>query len=166
MKTYTVHFPKGTTASTHDALLNTTLIADGFSWGAFFFGPFWFFWNRLWLAGFLVLGAITILSVLFSLLEVHEGVASIINLLIMILQGLEANTLKRWTFECKGRPIAGFVTGQDDSEAEAKMIVIGLKQSLVRESDDNSLISSDPTPSVTEEIPSEPTLFSSSEQPR
>lgn len=166
MKTYTVHFPKGTTAATHDALSNATLIADGFSWGAFFFGPLWFFWNRLWLAGFLVLGAIIILSVLFALFEVHEGFASIVNLLIMIVQGLEANALKRWTFERKGRPVAGFVTGQDDIEAEAKMIVLGLKQGLLNKTDENPIVSSIPTPPVTEETPSTPTPFSSSEQPR
>lgn len=126
MKTYTVHFPKGTADITGDALAEAVLIRDDCSWGAFFFGPFWMFWNRLWLAGLLVLSVMAACSVLFRILGIGEFLTSLADLLIMTLIGLEANSLKRRTFERRGRPVAGIVTGHDETEAEAKMIALGL----------------------------------------
>lgn len=126
MKTYTVHFPKGTAGITADALAGAALIRDGFSWGAFLFGPFWLLWNRLWLAGFVLL---VLESGFFTLLG-HFAMGRFfdisINLAIMILFGLEGNSLKRWTYGRRGRPMAGIISGYDAAEAEAKMLAIGL----------------------------------------
>lgn len=128
MASYTVHFPKGVgpTGIDADALSEAVLIKDGFSKSAFFFSFFWFFWNRLWIAGLGVVVALLVLDGLLDVFHVNHFFASIAQILFMILVGLEANSLKRWTFVRNGRPVATIVTGQDEIEAEAKMLTLGL----------------------------------------
>ncbi|MEN3929640.1 DUF2628 domain-containing protein [Microvirga sp. W0021] len=126
MKSYTVHFPKGCTEPNADALTGAVLIRDGFSWGAFIFGPFWLLWNRLWLTGIIMLVVLITVSTLADMLEFEPITWGIADFLIMLLIGFEANSLKRWTYERRGQPVAGIVTGHDEIEAEAKMIAIGL----------------------------------------
>jgi len=128
MASYTVHFPKGVGPEgiDADALTGAVLIKDGFSKSAFFFSFFWFFWNRLWLAGLGVLVALIAMDTLLEVFHVNHFFAAIAQILFMILVGLEANSLKRWTFARNGRPVATIVTGQDEIEAEAKMLALGL----------------------------------------
>ena len=42
MNTYTAHLAPGRAP---------VLLRDGFSWGAFFFGPFWLLAHRAWIPG-------------------------------------------------------------------------------------------------------------------
>ncbi len=128
MTSYTVHFPRGTQTVDEDALVKAVLIKDGFSWGAFFFNVLWLFWNRLWIAGFAVMFALGAISALFEVFHVNQMFMGLADILLSILVGLEANSLKRWTFQRTGRPVAAVVTGHDYIEAEARMIASGLHQ--------------------------------------
>jgi len=120
MKTYTLHLPQDTFPYDDDALEQAELVKDGFSWGAFLFTFLWFFWHRLWLAGLGVLAAMLALNVVLQALGVRPGVAFAADLLLMLLIGLEASSLRRWTLERHGRPAVDAVVGSDLEEAETK----------------------------------------------
>ena len=117
MKTYTVHLPADAQAGDRGALDRAVFVAEGFSWGAFFFTFLWFFYHRVWLAGLGVLVALIALFVLFWALDVSASAGTLAQILVHVLIGLEANSLRRWTLARRGRPAIDVVTGRDSDEA-------------------------------------------------
>ncbi len=70
-------------------------VRDGFSWLAFIFGPVWMLCNRLWLAFVcycVAIFAITAMSIWFGL---AEGAVTLASLVLALLVGFEAATLRR-----------------------------------------------------------------------
>jgi hypothetical protein len=55
-----------------------------------------------------------------AVLDVHPLAGSIAQLLLQVLIGLEANSLRRWTLTRRGRPMVDAVTAADRDEAEAR----------------------------------------------
>jgi hypothetical protein len=120
MNTYTLHLPAEARPGDRDALDKAEVVKDGFSWGAFFFTALWFFLNRLWLAGLAVLLVIVAFNFGLNRLGVRPSVAFLAQVLLSILIGLEASSLKRWTYARRGRPAVDVVTASDREEAEIK----------------------------------------------
>jgi len=120
MKTYTLHVPQGASPGDPEVLDRAELVKEGFSWGAFIFTALWFFVQRLWLAGLIVLVGLFAFGFVLQVLEVTPAAALVAQLLVSFLIGLEANSLKRWTYARRGRPAVAVVTAYDDREAEAK----------------------------------------------
>ena len=119
MKTYTLHVPADAAPGDADALEDAELVRDGFSWGAFVFTFLWFFWHRAWLAGLAILAGLAALSVLLAALPVGGTAGFAAWLLLGILIGLEASSLRRWTLR-KRKPVADVVAASNRDEAEAK----------------------------------------------
>jgi Protein of unknown function (DUF2628) len=117
--TYTLHVPANAEPGDPEAIEEAELVKDGFSWGAFLFTFLWFFWNRLWLAGLGVMIAVIGLPVALQALRADTGAAFLAEVLLALLIGLEANSLKRWTLRRK-KPAIDVVTAADRDEAEAK----------------------------------------------
>jgi Protein of unknown function (DUF2628) len=96
MPVYTVHAP-----ATNGADLTATdkfaFVRDGFHFWAAVAGVVWLAWHRLWLAliGWLVLT----FAIDFALakLGIGRGAILLVDLVLMVLIGLEAATLQRWT---------------------------------------------------------------------
>jgi hypothetical protein len=120
MVTYTLHVPEDARPGDPEGLDRAELIKDGFSWGAFIFTFIWFFVNRLWLAGVAVLVLLVGFAFLIEALDVHPLAGGIAQLLLGILIGLEANSVKRWTYGRRGRPAVAVVGASDKEEAEQK----------------------------------------------
>ncbi|MCG7392748.1 DUF2628 domain-containing protein [Microvirga sp. ACRRW] len=120
MTTYTLHLPRDARPGDPAALEEAELVKDAFSWGAFFFTFLWFFFHRLWLAGLGVLVLVLAFGALMQLLDVHEAAGAVAGLLLQVLIGLEANSLRRWTLSRHGYVLADAVTAADKDEAEAK----------------------------------------------
>ena len=117
--TYTLHVPANAEPGDPEALEEADLVKDGFAWGAFLFTFLWFFWNRLWLAGLGVLIAVVGLAFAVQARRLGTGAGFLAELLLSLLIGLEANSLKRWTWRRK-KPAVDVVTASDLEEAEAK----------------------------------------------
>jgi Protein of unknown function (DUF2628) len=122
MVTYTLHVPEGTRPGDPDGLEKAELIKDGFSWGAFIFTFLWFFANRLWIAGLGVLVIVIAFAALLNAVDVRPLAGTAAQLLLLILIGLEANSLKRWTRARRGRPTVAVVAADDYEAAEEKAI--------------------------------------------
>ncbi|ACL62268.1 DUF2628 domain-containing protein [Methylobacterium nodulans] len=122
MPTYTLHLPDEVDPGAPDALDRAKLVADRFIWPAFWFTALWFFWHRLWLAGLIVLAA-EVAAWLGSLaLNLSAWAGFVVMLLLSLLIGLEASSLRRWTYERRGQPLRDAVTASDAKEAEVKLV--------------------------------------------
>ena len=128
MTTFTLHLPGDARPGDPTALDEAELVKDAFSWGAFFFTFLWFFAHRLWLAGLAVLAIMFAFGAALNLLDVHPLAATLTQLLLQVLIGLEANSLRRWTLSRRGRPMVDVVTAPDRDEAEAKAFARWLEQ--------------------------------------
>jgi hypothetical protein len=122
MPTYTLHLADADDPGSPEALDRAKLVPDRFIWPAFWFSALWFFWHRLWLAGLLVLAVEVGVWALGLALNLSPLAGFVITLLLAWLIGLEASSLRRWTYERRGRPIRDAVTAADIKEAEVKLV--------------------------------------------
>jgi hypothetical protein len=120
MKTFTLHLPPDAQPGDPEALERAQLVKDGFSWGAFFFTFLWFFYHRLWLAGVLVLVALLAAGFVLAALDIGRPSATLAQILIQVLVGLEANSLRRWTLARRGRPALDVLIAEDRDGAALK----------------------------------------------
>jgi hypothetical protein len=117
--TYTLHVPVGAEPGDAEALDEAELVRDGFAWGAFLFTFLWFFRHRLWLAGLAVLVAVVGLAIVLQAAGIGGISAFLAEVLLALLIGFEANSLRRWTWR-RRKPAMDVVTAADREEAEAK----------------------------------------------
>lgn len=120
MRTYTLHVPEGTARGNARALEQAELVRDGFSWGAFAFTVLWFLRHRLWIASLLVLAGLVALALAGRALGLSPLAAVIVTVLASLLIGMEASSLRRWTYGRQGRPARDAVIAGSQEEAEMK----------------------------------------------
>jgi Protein of unknown function (DUF2628). len=167
MTTYTLHLAGDARPGDPAALERAEIVKDGFSWGAFIFNCLWFFYHRLWLAGLLVLVVTLGLDLGLRALDVNPAAAFVAELLLAILIGLEANSLRRWTYERHGRPAVDAVVAAHRDEAEARSFARWLQQAPApRQPAPSSVLS--PSPVFRAGPGAEPVigLFPDAERPR
>jgi hypothetical protein len=136
MPVYTVHLPiRGETsrfalrgsaepaprsadsAPSQAALVDAAFVPEGFSRAAFFLGPFWLAWHRLWLE-------LLIWLVVFGLLASGElrvvgaGTSFMIAILLEVLLGLEGNNLRRGGLARRGYRLVDVAAGATRDDAE------------------------------------------------
>ena len=115
MPVYTVHAPvaNGANLSATDRFV---FVRDGFHFWAAVAGVIWLLWYRLWLVliGYIVL----MIAFHFGLSAIGASRGSIftVDLLIAILMGLEAASLRRWTLS-RGKWRQLDIVVADDEEA-------------------------------------------------
>lgn len=120
MSVYTVLEPRKQTGSAAERAERFVFIRDGFSWGAFLFTPLWLLYRRLWLAfvAFAVLIAALQVGLRFAGVGPSGRVAT--GVLIALLIGFEAASLRRWTLMRRGWHELGTVIGADLEDAERR----------------------------------------------
>ncbi len=108
--------PRSATAS-EAALVNAVFVPEGFSRAAFFLGPFWLAWHRLWLE---LLVWLVVFSVLASgtLRFIGPGTSFMIGVVLEILLGLEANNLRRGKLARLGYRLVDVTAGATLDDAE------------------------------------------------
>lgn len=97
MPVYTVHAPLASGADLRSTD-RFVFVRDGFHLWAAVLGMLWLAWHRLWLAllGWIILTVA--LDALLLKLGVGSGTVALADLLLAILLGLEASSLKRWSY--------------------------------------------------------------------
>jgi len=120
MRVYTVHAPKTAVANPRAAGERVVFVRDGFHVWAFVFGPFWLLAHRLWwaLAGYVAVSVV--LSVVMALLRAGSGTNLCVMLLLALLLGLEAATLRRWTLSRGKWHQIDLVAASNEQEAERR----------------------------------------------
>jgi hypothetical protein len=119
MPVYTVHAPVMTDAGIR-ATDRFAFVRDGFHVWAALIGVIWLAWHRLWLAliGWIVL----LLAVDFGMaaLGARGGAILLANLLLALLMGFEAASLRRWTLSRRNWRQLDIVVADDEESAERR----------------------------------------------
>lgn len=132
MAVYTVHQPplrEGETAPNTDRFV---FVRDGFYFWAFLFGPVWVIWRRLWLVLVLYVVALIAIGMAMRHVEANSWVQSLVTFTMMILVGLEAGTLRRWTLARRGWKNVGVVVGDDLEAAERRFFADWMERGASR----------------------------------
>lgn len=119
MARYTVHVPK-TAPDRAAALERAVFVADGWSWGAFAFGPLWLMRHRHWISGFIALAVMIAFHLALAAAPIG-ALARIAGLLtISTLWGLEGSSLRRLALGRAGHVEEGIVVGDDPDTLERR----------------------------------------------
>lgn len=113
---FTVQAPPGALEARAERL---DVLAEGFSWRGFAFGPLWLLSQKLWLAGVAVLlfDAAINAALLFGALNPFAG--SLCMTLASIWVGLEGPELRRRKLARKGASIVDWIVANGQEAAEA-----------------------------------------------
>jgi hypothetical protein len=117
MSSFTVHIPNARPGQVA-APEKIVVLRDGFSWGAFLFGPFWLAWRRAWLAALLWTAALVLVAIAAVALGLSAASQCVIALALAVTLGFEGPWLVAWALARKGCPEADLVIGDSIDEAE------------------------------------------------
>lgn len=122
MRSYTLHLPGAARPGEAHDLDRAQLVPDGFSGAAFVFSVLWFLYHRLWIAAAIVLAGLCAVAGIGVALGLSPASGAAVTLLVSLLIGLEASTLRRWTLARRGRPARDAVVAGSADAAEAKAL--------------------------------------------
>jgi hypothetical protein len=122
MPVYTVHEPPRRD-SDDDMIAHTArfqLVRDGFHFWAFVLAPFWMLRHRMWLEFIVYLLLIGGITFALRRLGVEETAGAWVALLLALLIGMEAPSLRRWKLSRRGFENQGVVVADDIEMAERR----------------------------------------------
>jgi hypothetical protein len=120
MPVYTVHAPLTDGTEARSAADRFVFVRDGFYVWAFLLGPVWLTWHRLWLALAGYIAMIVGVAVALSLLHAGAGARFTVMLLIALLMGFEAASLRRWTVSGRKWRQLDIVVADNEETAERR----------------------------------------------
>lgn len=132
MSIYTVHQPPLEAGAAAAEPYRFVFIRDGFSWWAFLLTPLWMLRHRLWLALAIYLLVTVALDVGLRALGASMLTLVVASLLISVLVGLEAGTLRRFKLARRHWRNIGVVTGDDREDAERRFFDAWIRQAPAR----------------------------------
>ena len=97
MTTFTVHEPPPRKNEETASPVRFAFVRDGFYFWAFLLGPVWMLYHRLWLVLLMYLAGTTAIQVALWALGVSGLAKFTVGLLIALLVGFEAGSLRRWS---------------------------------------------------------------------
>jgi hypothetical protein len=120
MAVYTVHAPPPSAGTRLETAERFVLVRDRFSWPAFWFGPLWMLWHRLWLALFGYVVLLVGLVVAWRATGGSPAASLVIVFVVALLLGNEAPSLRRLNLQRRGFRLCGVVVGDDLEAAERR----------------------------------------------
>jgi hypothetical protein len=152
MPVYTVHAPTADNADIA-ATDRFAFVRDGFRFWAALFGPLWLAWHRLWLA--LIGWIVVMIAIEVGLARLGAGGTAIFftNVLIALLIGFEASSIRRWTLSRRNWRQLDIVVADNEESAERRFFDRwAAKQRLIN--DQSAVDRGAPPP--TRDIPGQP----------
>ncbi|WP_036282678.1 DUF2628 domain-containing protein [Methylocystis sp. ATCC 49242] len=117
MAIFTVHLPP-TAQGAAPAPEKIVFLRDGFSWPAFFLGPFWLLWRRAWIAAAAWTALLTVIGLVAWKLKISRDAMSWLGLSLAVWLGLEGERIVAWALARRGYVETDVVVGDDEEEAE------------------------------------------------
>jgi Protein of unknown function (DUF2628) len=120
MGIYTVHEPPLKRDESGPDPERFAFVRDGFAFWAFLLGPLWMLRHRLWLVflGYVLLTIV--LQVALRAIGASTMVMAVVSVLVALLIGFEAATLRRFTLTRRGWRNVAIVSGDDLEAAERR----------------------------------------------
>jgi hypothetical protein len=119
-----------TTYTIHEALIpprdvgrranDLVFVKEGFSWWAFLAPLPWLLFQRLWLEALAYLALTIAIYALALNSAAGEAGGNVLFMLLNILLGFEANDLRRWAMERRGRKLVAVVSGTSFNDCERR----------------------------------------------
>ena len=120
MAVYTVHQPPLRATEAAPDPQRFVFVRDGFYFWAFLATWLWMAWHRMWLVLLIyVVGATAVEGAVYYA-GAGSGGAVVVGLLIALLIGIEAGTLRRFTLARRGWKNVGVVSAYDLEDAERR----------------------------------------------
>jgi len=120
MPVFTVHEPPLRATDAMPDPDRFVFVRDGFYFWAFIATWLWMAWHRMWLVLLLyVVACVGVESVMYYA-GVSRGGIVLVGLLIALLVGFEASTLRRFVLARRGWKNVGVVSGEDGEDAERR----------------------------------------------
>lgn len=113
MRVFTVHARIGG----YDPDRDIVLVKEGFCWPAFFFGPLWALWHRLWQIAAILLVCQLALGAVVETVAGQGPLEAVLGLAFATLVGFVANDARRWTLERRDFTMTSVVVGRDAETA-------------------------------------------------
>ena len=110
MRTWTVHLKPNA---------QPVLVREGWSWGAFLFGPFWLLFQRAWLPG----GAVLALTLILAA-AARQPTQALLSLALGVLLGLLGRDLVRWSLQRRGYRLAHVLAARDEEGALGRLLAV------------------------------------------
>jgi uncharacterized protein DUF2628 len=153
MPVYTVHAPVMTNAGVA-AADRFAFVRDGFHFWAALAGVVWLAWHRLWLA--LIGWIVVLLAVDFGMaaLGARGGAIFVANLLLALLMGFEAASLRRWTLSRRNWRQLDIVVADDEETAERRFFDRWTAKQRALSNDQSAVDRGAPPP--TRDVPGQP----------
>jgi hypothetical protein len=152
MPVYTVHAPTADNADIA-ATDSFAFVRDGFRFWAALLGPLWLAWHRLWLA--LIGWIVIMIAIEVGLARLGASGTAIFftNVLIALLMGFEASSIRRWTLSRRNWRQLDIVVADNEESAERRFFDRwAAKQRLIN--DQSAVDRGAPPP--TRDIPGQP----------
>ena len=127
MPTYTVHAPPQHEGSAADPQ-RFAFVRDGFQFWAFLITPVWLLYRRLWLVFLLYVLLMAAMEGAYFALSLPQGTRFLIGLLLAVLIGFEAGTLRRWTYARRRWKTIGVVSARNLEDAERRFFTRWVEQ--------------------------------------
>ena len=118
MRVYTIHLRPSALSPDRDAVL----IKEGFCWPAFFFGPFWALYHRMWFTCLGVLSLTILLAVVETVLHVDPVTYGAISIGIAALIGFHGNDWRRTALDARGWRMGGLSAAADRDSAFRRFV--------------------------------------------
>lgn len=119
MKIYTVHVkPSADDAYPLERQAGAIFVPEGFSIWAFLFQVLWALYHRLWLVALLMFVALVVVNAVIGYAGLSGGSAFLVQFLVALLIGAEAQNLRRWTLKRRGYELRAVVAGDVVADAE------------------------------------------------
>jgi Protein of unknown function (DUF2628) len=120
MAVYTVHQPPLKKYEAAPDPERFAFVRDGFSFWAFVFGPLWMLRHRMWLVLVGYVAIVSAMEIAFRLVGAPGGSRTFAALMLALLIGMEAGTLRRFTLGRRRWRNVGTVVGSDREVVERR----------------------------------------------
>jgi Protein of unknown function (DUF2628) len=120
MAVYTVHEPPLRRRENESDPIRFVFVRDGFHFWAFVLSSLWMLRHRMWLVLIGHLIVVTALAAALRWFGAPAGAVVMVGVLLALLIGLEASTLRRWTLARRGWKSVGVVVADDVELAERR----------------------------------------------
>jgi hypothetical protein len=118
MRVFTIHLSQSALSPDRDAVL----IKEGFCWPAFFFGPFWALYHRMWFVCLGILSVTILLAVVEAILHVDPMTYGAISIGIAALIGFHGNDWRRTALDARGWNMGGLSAAADTDAAFRRFV--------------------------------------------
>ncbi len=135
MSVYTVHEPPLRAADASPDPERFAFVRDGFSVWAFLFAALWMLWHRMWLVLVVYVVVAAGVETAMHYANVSSLLTSLAAVLLSLLVGIEAGTLRRFTLARCGWKNVAVISGDNLEEAERRFFDAWVREAPLKRSE-------------------------------